>query len=140
MLAEHRCRQDRRGRIRLLLARDVGRAAVHRLEHAGRGALRIDIPTGRQADADRSIAADRIVAVGSAFCLPAMSGALPCTGSNMLGAVRSGLIFPLAASPMPPATAAPRSGRMSPKRLSVTTTPNRSGWVTRYMQAASTWQ
>src|ERR1019366_1328933 len=51
MLAEHRRRQDRRGRIRLLLARYVGRAAVHRLEHAGRGALRIDIPTGRQPDA-----------------------------------------------------------------------------------------
>ena len=30
-------------------------------------------------------AADRIAAVGSAFCWPAMSGAEPCTGSNMLG-------------------------------------------------------
>ena len=86
------------------------------------------------------MAADRIAAVGSAFCLPAMSGALPCTGSNMLGAVRSGLMFPLAASPMPPATAAPRSVRMSPNRLSVTTTSKRSGWVTKNIDAASTWQ
>ena len=58
-----------------------------------------------------SIAADRIAAVGSAFCLPAMSGALPCTGSNMLGAVRSGLMLALAARPMPPATAAPSDGQ-----------------------------
>ncbi len=36
-----------------------------------------------------------------------MSGALPWTGSNVLGAVRSGLILALAARPMPPATAAP---------------------------------
>ena len=69
-----------------------------------------------------------------------MSGALPCTGSNMLGAVPSGLMLPLAASPMPPATAAPRSVRMSPKRLSVTMTSNRSGWETKNIDAASTWQ
>src|SRR6202453_4802606 len=37
-----------------------------------------------------------MAAVGSAFCWPAMSGALPCTGSNMLGAVPSGLMLPLA--------------------------------------------
>ena len=80
-----------------------------------------------------------MAAVGSAFWRPAMSGALPCTGSNMLGAVCSGLMFPLAASPIPPATAAPRSVRMSPNRLSVTMTSNRSGAVTRNMQAASTW-
>ena len=69
-----------------------------------------------------------------------MSGALPCTGSNMLGAVPSGLMLPLAASPMPPATAAPRSVRMSPKRLSVTMTSKRSGWETKNIDAASTWQ
>ena len=39
-----------------------------------------------------------MAAVGSAFCWPAMSGALPCTGSNMLGVVPSGLMLPLAAS------------------------------------------
>ena len=38
--------------------------------------------------------ADRIAAVGSAFCWPAMSGAEPCTGSNMEGVVRSGLTLP----------------------------------------------
>ena len=38
-----------------------------------------------------SIATDRIVAVGSALPWPAMSGAEPCTGSNMLGTVRVGV-------------------------------------------------
>src|SRR5258708_28969489 len=42
MLAEHRRRQDRGGRGRLLLARDVGRAALHGLEHARRCQLRGD--------------------------------------------------------------------------------------------------
>src|SRR6185312_9254727 len=46
------------------------------------------------------------VAVGSARPWPAMSGAEPCTGSNMLGAVRSGLMLPEAARPIPPAMAA----------------------------------
>jgi hypothetical protein len=59
--------------------------------------------------------------------LPAMSGAEPCTGSNMLGAAPEGLRLPLAARPRPPCTAAPRSVMMSPNRLSVTTTSNRSG-------------
>src|SRR5215831_5296398 len=90
VLTQHRRRQDRGGRVSLLLARDVGGAAVHRLEHAGRGPLRVDVAA--------------------------------------------------AASPMPPATAAPRSVRMSPKRLSVTITSNRSGSVTRNIVAASTWQ
>ena len=67
-----------------------------------------------------------------------MSGALPCTGSNMLGLVRLTSRLPLAASPMPPVIAAPRSVRMSPKRLSVTTTSNRAGSDTKNMEAAST--
>jgi hypothetical protein len=36
------------------------------------------------------------------LALPGDVRAEPCTGSNMLGAVRSGLMLPLAASPMPP--------------------------------------
>ena len=51
---------------------------------------------------------------------PAMSGAEPCTGSNIDGLVRLTSRLPLAASPMPPVTAAARSVRMSPNRLSVT--------------------
>src|SRR3954451_9442699 len=78
-----------------------------------------------------SIPTDRLVAVGSAVRVPAMSGALPWTGSNMLGAVPSTLRLPLAARPMPPAIAAPRSVTMSPNRLSVTTTSNRCGWLTK---------
>ena len=76
--------------------------------------------------------------MGSAFCWPAMSGAEPCTGSNMLGAVRSGLMLPEAASPMPPVIAAARSVMMSPNRLSVTITSNRAGSVVRKIVAAST--
>ena len=67
-----------------------------------------------------------------------MSGAEPCTGSNIDGKRRSGLMLPLAASPMPPVTAAATSVRMSPNRLSVTITSYRCGCVTRYIAAAST--
>jgi len=69
-----------------------------------------------------SIAPDRMAAVGFALAVPAMSGAEPWTGSNIDGAVSVGFRFAEAANPMPPVTAPPRSVRMSPKRLSVTTT------------------
>ena len=78
--------------------------------------------------------------MGSAFCWPAMSGADPWTGSNIDGAVRSGLTLPLAASPMPPVIAAARSVMMSPKRLSVTMTSNRGGSVVMKIIAASMWR
>ena len=68
------------------------------------------------------MAADSMAAVGLAMPWPAMSGAEPCTGSNIEGAVRSGLRLAELARPMPPPTAPPRSVRMSPKRLSVTIT------------------
>jgi hypothetical protein len=61
-------------------------------------------------------------AVGLATPWPAMSGADPCTGSNIDGPVRAGLRLADDAKPMPPDTAPPRSVRMSPNRLSVTTT------------------
>ena len=67
-----------------------------------------------------------------------MSGAEPWTGSNIDGAVRSGLMLPEAARPMPPVMAAARSVRMSPKRLSVTITSKRAGSVTMKIVAAST--
>ena len=72
-------------------------------------------------------AADRIAAVGLALFWPAMSGADPCTGSNIDGPVRAGLRLADEASPIPPDTAPPRSVRMSPNRLSVTTTSYRCG-------------
>ena len=72
----------------------------------------------------RSIAMDRIAAMGFAMFCPAMSGAEPCTGSNMLGPpaplMWSGLMLPDAAMPMPPAMAAPRSVMMSPNMFVVT--------------------
>jgi hypothetical protein len=67
------------------------------------------------------------VAVGSAIPLPAMSGADPCTGSNIEGYFFSGLIFPEEANPIPPQIAAAISVNRSPNRLSVTTTSNLSG-------------
>ena len=68
------------------------------------------------------IAPDQIWPMGLQMRLPAMSGALPWTGSNMEGAVLAGLMLAEGAMPMEPATAGPRSDRMSPKRLEPTTT------------------
>ena len=56
-----------------------------------------------------------------------MSGADPCTGSNMPGFDRSGVMLALAAMPMPPWITAPISVRMSPNRFDATMTSNRSG-------------
>ena len=83
------------------------------------------------------IPADRIAARGLAMPLPAMSGAEPCTGSNMLGKARSGLMLALAARPMLPVTIALRSVRMSPNRLLATTTSKASGLRTKSIAAAS---
>ena len=63
-----------------------------------------------------------MAAIGLALPVPTMSGAEPCTGSNIDGPVRAGLRLADEASPMPPLTAPPRSVRMSPNRLSVTIT------------------
>src|SRR5579885_506539 len=60
-----------------------------------------------------------------------MSGAEPCTGSNIEGSSRSGLMLAEGAIPIEPTTAGPRSDRMSPKRLEPTTTSNQSGWRTK---------
>src|SRR3954454_2982755 len=85
------------------------------------------------------IATLRNVAIGLATFLPAMSGALPCTGSNMLAVFFVGLRFPLAAMPMPAWIAAPRSVMMSPNMFVVTITSYRFGWVIMYIVQASTW-
>ncbi|MEY3147699.1 MAG: hypothetical protein RL688_918, partial [Actinomycetota bacterium] len=47
-------------------------------------------------------AADKMAAVGLALPVPTMSGAEPCTGSNMLGPVRAGLRLAEDANPIPP--------------------------------------
>src|ERR1041384_6185414 len=54
--------------------------------------------------------------MGLASPCPAMSGAEPCTGSNMLGKRRSGLRFALAARPRLPARALPRAARTAAGR------------------------
>ena len=84
------------------LADAVGRVALAEVvEHEGGGQDRRD-------GVGRALAGD--------------VGAEPWTGSNIDGPVRAGFRLPLDANPIPPDTAPPRSVRMSPKRLSVTTT------------------
>src|SRR5260221_14314658 len=68
-----------------------------------------------------------MVASGLAIFLPAISGAEPCTGSKIEGAVRSGLMLPEAAMPMVPAVAGPRADKMSPDRFEATITSKRAG-------------
>ena len=64
-----------------------------------------------------SMAPVQIWAIGLAIPFPAMSGAEPCTGSNIDGCSFSGLMLPPGARPIDPAMAGPRSERMSPKRF-----------------------
>src|SRR5690554_4399553 len=53
VLEQERNGEDRRGGVRLALARDVGSRAVHRLEHRRRGAVRVDVARGRESDTAR---------------------------------------------------------------------------------------
>src|SRR5437660_2725866 len=88
----------------------------------------------------RSMSADDQTApIGLARPWPAMSGAEPCTGSNIDGPRPSTLRLPLAASPRLPWRAAPRSVRMSANRLEPTTTSTVSGRSTMRAAMASTW-
>ena len=68
-----------------------------------------------------------------------MSGAEPCTGSNIEGNSRSGFRFAEGAIPMVPAQAGPRSERMSPNRFEPTTTSNQSGCWTKCAVRMSMW-
>ena len=71
--------------------------------------------------------------------LPAISGAEPCTGSNIDGNFRSGLMLADGAMPIDPATAGPRSLRISPNRFDPTTTSNQSGCCTKCAHRMSMW-
>ncbi len=51
VLEQHRHRQDRRGRVGDAAAGDVGRRAVHRLEHRRVGAADVEVAAGREPDA-----------------------------------------------------------------------------------------
>ncbi len=68
-----------------------------------------------------------------------MSGAEPCTGSNIDGYSRSGFRFADGAMPMVPVAAGPRSERMSPKRFDPTTTSNHCGCSTKCAVRMSMW-
>ncbi len=71
--------------------------------------------------------AHRNVASGLTIPWKAMSGADPCTGSNIEGKRRVGSRLALGASPMLPIIMAEMSLRMSPNRLEATTTSKLSG-------------
>ena len=77
------------------------------------------------------------VPTGLAMPLPAISGAEPWIGSNILGYFPCGLIFPEGEMPMLPSMAEPRSVRISPKRLLATTTSSRSGCMIKNPASAS---
>jgi hypothetical protein len=84
-------------------------------------------------------AALQIAPIGFAIPLPAMSGAEPCTGSNMpMCAPAPGEMFALAHTPSPPWIAPARSVRMSPNKLEATTTSSESGLRTMRAASAST--
>src|SRR5580692_1298783 len=85
------------------------------------------------------MAPDQIWAMGLAMPFPAMSGAEPCTGSNMEGNCRSGLRLAAGAKPIEPTTAAARSDKMSPNRFEATTTSNQSGLRTKWAARMSMW-
>src|SRR5438067_1133546 len=69
----------------------------------------------------------KMLARGLTSPLPAMSGAEPCTGSNIEGKRRSGSRLALGARPMLPTRIAEISLRISPNRLDPTTTSKLSG-------------
>ena len=76
----------------------------------------------------RSIsAADRNMASGLATPRPAMSGAEPCTGSNMPGVARRSPSEALGSIPIEPVIIAASSERMSPNMFSVTITSKCAG-------------
>ena len=84
----------------------------------------------------RSISsADRSSAVGLAMFLPAMSGALPCTASKTAA---SSPRFAAPTVPSPPTRPAHKSDTISPYRFGSSSTSNFSGFITRFMHAAST--
>ncbi len=85
------------------------------------------------------MAAVQTAATGLATPLPATSGAEPCTGSNIDGYVPSGLILVEGTMPMEPATAGPRTERISPNRLDATTTSTQPGCSTKCAVMMSIW-
>src|SRR5712691_5137404 len=83
------------------------------------------------------IAALKIAPTGFKRPWPAISGAVPWTGSNRPRPL-DGLMFADGAMPIPPTSSAVRSERMSPNRLPVTMTSNWPGSLTSCIAAAST--
>merc|ERR1719347_2558771 len=77
---------------------------------------------------------ERRRAVGLARSLPAISGAVPCTASNI---APPSPMFPLGVSPRPPINPAHRSDRISPYRLGITSTSYWLGSCTMFKHTVS---
>jgi len=82
-----------------------------------------------------SMAAERMAAIGFAIPLPAMSGAVPCTGSYMPTDPPSDADGSM---PIEPARIAASSDKISPKVFSVTIVSNCVGRCTRAIAQLST--
>src|SRR5208283_1854539 len=78
------------------------------------------------------------IAIGLEIPLPRMSGAEPCTGSNIDGYFRSWFMLVLGDTPRLEHIAPPRSVRISAKRFDATTTSSDSGASTKRAAIAST--
>ena len=97
--------------------------------------------SSRPSDIRSSMAAERMVPVGLATSLPAMSGADPWMGSyspNVPCAVRRSPSDADGSIPSEPASTAASSDRMSPKRFSVTMTSKSAGRRTSSIAQEST--
>src|SRR6056297_1607989 len=97
-------------------------AVVIPAARVSRSARMTSSPQSGKPSCSSIIAPHHIWPIGLAIPCPAMSGAEPCTGSNMEGYSLLGLIFAEGAIPILPAIAGPRSVRISPNRLLPTTT------------------
>ena len=93
------------------IAAEIGGARAAIGQHLGDRALDRVRPRRSRRNASSIIAPDQIWPIGLAMPRPAMSGAEPCTGSNIEGYSRSGLMLPEGAMPIEPTHRGPEIGQ-----------------------------